>query len=177
MRRRQQRPREAAFRGVPIHIRNGSNQRRGRHIPVSRLFEVVLGIQQAAPERADQLSVNRIGRRHPAAHRAHGLLRRQRPADDRRDALESARRHSALSDRPRRRRAGLQHRRPEHADQVHGSHPRRHLSREDHEVERSGAGEDQSWRFPPVERHHRRPSLGRIRHDVCLGRLSGEDLA
>ena len=109
MRRRRRRPGEAASEGAAG--RNSPDQRRGRDVPESDLFEVVLRIQQAAPERADQLSVNRIGRRHPAARRAHGVLRRKRSADDRRDAREGARARAALPDRARRGRAGLQHRR------------------------------------------------------------------
>ena len=46
-----------------------ADQRRGRDVPVPDLLEVVLRVQQAAPERRDQLPVDRIGRRHPAADR------------------------------------------------------------------------------------------------------------
>ncbi len=68
----QQRPGEASFRGGAFW--NGANQRRGRDIPVADLFEVVLRIQQAAPGRRDQLSVDRIGRRHPSAARENGVF-------------------------------------------------------------------------------------------------------
>ena len=47
---------------------DGADQRRRRDVPVSDLLEVVLRVQQAAPERADQLPVDRLRRRHPAAH-------------------------------------------------------------------------------------------------------------
>ena len=56
-------PVRPTFRGT--HHQEPSDQRRRRDIPLSDLFEVVFRIQQAAPERGDQLSVHRIRRRHP----------------------------------------------------------------------------------------------------------------
>ena len=61
------------------------------------------------PNVADQLPVDRIGRRHPAGHEADRVLRRHRRPDDRRAAAGGARQDPALPDGARRRRAGLQH--------------------------------------------------------------------
>ena len=88
---------------------DGADQRRGRDVPVPDLLEVVRRVQQAAPERADQLPVDRLGRRHPADHQPDGVLRRHRRPDDQRPAAGGARQDPALPDRARRRRAGLQH--------------------------------------------------------------------
>ena len=54
----------------------------GRDVPEPDLLEVVLRVQQAAPERRDQLPVDRLRRRHPADHEPDGVLRRHRRADD-----------------------------------------------------------------------------------------------
>ena len=70
--------------------RRYQGERRRRDVPVADLFEVVLRIQQTAAGRRDQLSVDRIRRRHPSVLGANGVLRRQRPTDDRRDAREGA---------------------------------------------------------------------------------------
>ena len=60
------------------------------------------------PERPDQLPVDRLRRRHPAADEADGVLRRHRRADDRRADAGGARQDPAHPDGARRRRAGLQ---------------------------------------------------------------------
>ena len=54
----------------------------GATFPAPDLYEVVLGVQQAAPERPDQLPAGRLGRRHQAAHEPDGVLRRLRRPDD-----------------------------------------------------------------------------------------------
>ncbi len=129
------------------------------------------------PNVADQLSVDRIRRRHPADHEGDGLLRRQRRPDDRRAAQGRARADPALPDGARRRRAGLQHRRREHRAEVHRPGAGGHLSRQDHEVERRGDREAEPGRQAAGDRHHGRASLGRLRHDLHLGRLPVEDVA
>ena len=160
-----------------IHSGNGANQRRGRDISLSGLFEMVLGIQQAAPECGDQLSVDRIGRRHPPAARAHGLLRRQRSADVRRDAREGA--GPIL-----------------HFPTVLGAVvPVYNIEGVSTQIKFTGPiladiflgkirkwndpahREDQLRRLAAVERHHGRAPVRRIRDDVRLGRLPVEDLA
>ena len=42
----------------------------GATFPEPIYYQVVLGVQQAAPDGADQLPAARVGRRHQAAHRA-----------------------------------------------------------------------------------------------------------
>ena len=120
----------------------------GRDVPVPDLLEVVLRVQQAAPERADQLPVDRIGRRHPADHQPDGVLRRDRRPDDQRPAARGAGQDSALPDGARRRRAGLQHPGRDRRAEVHGPGARGHLPRQDHEVERPGDREAEPRRQP-----------------------------
>ena len=120
--------------------RDRSDQRRGRDFPESDLLEVVRRVQQAAPERADQLPVDRLGRRHPAADEPDGVLRRHRRPDDRRDS--SPRRRGKILHLPTVLGAvvpvynipGVNAR-----AEVHRADPRGHLPRQDHEVERPGA--------------------------------------
>ena len=54
----------------------------GATFPQPDLLQVVLRVQQAASRRADQLSVDRFGRRHSADHGADRVLRRHRRPDD-----------------------------------------------------------------------------------------------
>ena len=61
--------------------------------------------------------------------------------------------------------------------QVHGPAAGGHLPREDHEVERRGDREAQSWCVAAGDRHHRRASLRRVRHDLHLGGLPVEGVA
>ena len=61
--------------------------------------------------------------------------------------------------------------------EVHRAGARRHLPRQDHEVERPGDREAEPGRDAAGDRHHRRASLRRLRHDLHLGRLPGEGLA
>ena len=84
---------------LPARGPDGPDQRRRRDVPVPDLLEVVLRVQQAPPRRRDQLPVDRLGRRHPAAHQPDRLLRRDRRADDRRAALGGARARSSTSRR------------------------------------------------------------------------------
>ena len=58
-----------------------------------------------------------------------------------------------------------------------GPGARRHLPRQDHEVERSGDREAEPGRQAAGHRHHRRAPLGRLGHDLHLGRLPVEGLA
>ena len=105
-----------------------SDRRRGGDLPVPDLLEVVLRVQQAAPRRADQLPVDRLGRRHPAAHQPDGLLRRHRRPDDPGAAAGGARRDPPPADGARRRRADLQHPGRRRGAQVHRQGARRHHS-------------------------------------------------
>ena len=54
----------------------------GATFPYPDLLEVVLRVQQDQAGRADQLPVDRLGRRHPPAHQPDGVLRRHRRPDD-----------------------------------------------------------------------------------------------
>ena len=155
----------------------GPDQRRRRDVPVPDLLEVVLRVQQAAPERGDQLPVDRVGRRHPPDHQRHGVLRRHRRPDDQRPAAGRAGEDPALPDGARRRRAGLQHPERERRAEVHRSGARRHLPRQDHQVERSGDREAEPRREPAGDRHHGRPSIRRLGHDLHLGGLPGQGVA
>ena len=114
-----------------------ADQRRRRDVPEPDLLEVVRRVQQAAPERADQLPVPRLGRRHPPADQPDGVLRRHRRPDDRRAAAGGAGKDPALADRARRGGAGLQHSRRQGGAEVHRAAAGGHLPRQDHEVERS----------------------------------------
>ena len=58
-----------------------------------------------------------------------------------------------------------------------GAAARRHLPRQDHEVERPGDREAERRRQPAGDGHHRRAPLGRLGHDLHLGRLPVEGLA
>ena len=155
----------------------GPDQRRGSHVPLPHLLEVVRRIPQAASGRGDQLPVDRLGRRHPPAHERDGLLRRLGRADDERPARGRSARDPPLPDRPRRRRPRLQHPGRQRRAEVHGAGPRRDLSRQDHEVERPGDHEAESRREPPGDGYRGRTSVGRLGHDVHLGRLPLEDLS
>ena len=61
--------------------------------------------------------------------------------------------------------------------EVHRAGARRHLPRQDHEVERPGDREAEPGRQPAGDRHHRRPPVGRLGHDLHLGGLPGEGVA
>ena len=54
---------------------------------------------------------------------------------------------------------------------------RRHLPRQDHEVERPGDRQAEPRRHAAGHRHHRRAPLGRLGHDLHLGRLPRQGLA
>ena len=53
--------------------------------------------------------------------------------------------------------------------EVHRPAAGRHLPRQDHEVERPGDRQAQPRRHAAGHRHHRRPPLGRVRHDATSG--------
>ncbi len=106
-----------------------------------------------------------------------GLLRRHRRPDDRRAAAGRARPDPAPADRARRRRAGLQHPGRQAGAEVHGPGPGRHLPRQDHEVERPGDRQAEPRRLAARHRHRRRAPLGRLGHDLHLGRLPLEGVA
>ena len=163
-------PRCAVGARAPASPRaDDANQRRGRDVPVPDLLEVVQRVQQAAPERRDQLPVDRVGRRHPPGHEPDGVLRRHRRPDDQRAAAGRAGQDPALPDRARRRRAGLQHPRRDRRAEVHRAGARRHLPRQDHQVERPGDREAEPGRQPARHRHHRRAPVGRLGHDATSG--------
>ena len=80
-----------------------------------------------------------------------------------------------VSDRHRRRRAGRQ--REGHRAgraQARRRAARRHLSRQDHEMERPGHRRPQPGRQPAEPGDRRRAPLGRLRHDLRVRRLSRE---
>src|SRR5439155_1278154 len=109
--------------------------RRGRHLPVPALLEVVRRVPQAQPRPPDQLPVDRERRRHPPGARGYGRLRRHRRPDERRAAQGGAGADPPPADRARRRRADLQPAR----GGAHPLHPRGgrgHLPRQDHALER-----------------------------------------
>ena len=80
-------------------------------------------------------------------------------------------------DGARRRRPGLQSAERHRRAEVQRAGARRHLPRQDHEVERSGDREAERRRHAAGHRHHRRASRRRLRHDLHLGRLSVEAVA
>ena len=86
-------------------------------VPISRaparpfpypIYSKWFGDYAADDRREDQLSVDRLRRRHPPAHRGHGRLRRVRRADDGRRAGEGKGADPPLPDRARRRRDHVQ---------------------------------------------------------------------
>ena len=100
------------------------------------------------PNVADQLPVDRIGRRHPSGHQSDRVLRRHRRPDDRRPDAGGARQDPALPDGARRGGAGLQHSGRQRGAEVHRRAAGRHLPRQDHEVERCGHREAEPRREP-----------------------------
>ena len=154
-----------------------ADQRSGRDVPISDLFEVVRRVQQAAPQRSDQLSVNRIGRRHPAGHEPDGLLRRHRRPHDRRAAEGRTVEDPPLPHGARRRGSRIQRPERDRRTEVHGSRPRRHLPGEDHQMERPRAREAEPRGHSPSDEPYRGPSVRRVGNDVHLGRLPLENLA
>ena len=150
--------------------RPDADERGGGHLPVPDLLEVVRGVHQGRPGRALQLSVDRERRRHPADHRADGRLRGLRRPDDRRAAQEGARRALPHPDRHGRGGGDLQPAR-EPAARVHGRRPRRHLPRQDHEVERRADQGAEPGGEPARPGDRGRAPLGRERHHLHLGRL------
>ncbi len=98
-----------------------------------------------ATGRARQLPVGRLRRRHPADPRQDGRLRCLRHAARRRRARQG--RPGPVPDRDRRRRPGRQHQgHRARTDQADGPGARRHLPRQDHEVERCRADGPQPGR-------------------------------
>ena len=151
--------------------RPDADERRGSHLPVPDLLEVVRGIHQGRSGSALQLSVDRQRRRHPADQRADGGLRRLRRPDDRRAAQEGARRAVPHPDRDGRGGGDLQ---PAGQSQaaVHRRGAGRHLPRQDHQVERRADQGAESLRESAGQGHHRGAPVGRQRDHVHLGRLS-----
>ena len=78
--------------------RSAGSHRRRRHVPESDLQQVVHRLRHE-DRREDQLSVDRLGRRHSPALRADGGFRRERRADDRRRAGEGEGRPGAAHSR------------------------------------------------------------------------------
>ena len=129
--------------------------------------------------RRSRSTTSRIGSGggHPADPAADGVLRRDRRAHDAGPAAGCARQDPALSHGSRRRRPRLQHPRRQAGAEVHGPGARRHHPRQDHEVERPGDRQAERRRHAARHRHRRRAPLGRLGHDLHLGRLPVEGLA
>ena len=179
-------PRRAAAATRSRSPHNGCRERRRRRVQINGAGATFPNpiyskwfcrVQQAAPEHSHQLSVDRIRRRHPADHQPDGVLRRHRRSDDRRAVEVGARADPAPADGARRGRAGLQHPGRDRGVEVHGTGARRHLSRQDQEVERPGDREAEPRREAAGHRHHGRPPLGRLGHDLHLRGLPLEGLA
>ena len=82
-----------------------------------------------------------------------------------------------LPDRARRRRPRLQHPRRQAGAEVHRTGAGRHHARQDHEMERPRDRDAERRRHAARHRHRRRAPLGRLRHDLHLGRLPVEGVA
>ncbi len=162
--------------GAGLRPEEAADQRSGSDVPVPDLLEVVLRVQQAPPRRRDQLSVDRLGRRHPAVEQPDRLLRGQRRTHDQRAAPGGAGRDPPLPVGPRRRRARLQH--PRASTRTSSSRAR---SWPTSSSARSRNGTIRPSRLEPRSessrhRHRRRPPLRRLRHDLYLGGLPLQDL-
>ena len=118
---------------------------------------------------------DRLGRRHRPVHRRHRRLRRHRRGDEADEEVTAAKKKGdpvhiptvlgavTVSYNVAGRREGPQARRRD---------DRRHLPRQDQEVERPGDRRPQRRRRPAGHRHHRLPPLRRVRHDEELHRSS-----
>ena len=153
-----------------------ADQRRRGHVPEPDLLEVVRRVHQAPPERRDQLPVDRIRRRHPAAA-AQTVFFGASDAPMTDEQLKSA--PGPVLHLPTVLGAVV----PVYnlpgvsRAEVHGPGAGRHLPRQDQEVERSGDREGQSRREAAGDRHRRRASVRRLGHDLHLRGLPVEGLA
>ena len=126
----------------------------GATFPYPDLRQVGRGLQ-AEDRHRHELPVDRLRRRHRADQGEDRRLRRVRHAAQARRA--AGRRPDAVSRDHRRRRAGREHRRRRaRRDQVHRPGARRHLPRQDQEVERQADRRSQSRR--QAARRDRSPS-------------------
>ena len=129
------------------------------------------------PERADQLPVDRLGRRHPADHPRTVFFGATDGPMTPEQMQAAPGQDPAPADRARRRRAGLQH--PGHQAELKFTGPLLadiYLGKitkwNDPAIAKLNAGVDAAR-----HRHHRRAPLGRLGHDLHLGRLPVEGLA
>ena len=108
------------------------------------------------------------GRRHRAVQRGHGRLRRHRLGDEGRrdrDRPEEGQRPGPRPDGARRRDRLLQRRRRRAGPQARRRDGRRHLPRQDQEVERPEDRRPELGREAAEHEHHGLPPLRRVRHD------------
>ncbi len=152
---------------------DGADQRRRRHLPEPDLLEVVQRVQQAAT-RTCEINYQSIG--------SGGGIRRSRERTVFFGATDGPMTPEQLAAAPGKIlhfptvlgavvpvynipgvTAGAE---------VHRPGARRHLPRQDHEVERPGDRQAERRRDAAGHRHRRRAPLGRIGHDLYLGRLS-----
>ena len=152
------------------------DQRRGRHVPVPDLFEVVRGVRTSCTK-TSQINYQSIG--------SGGGIRQVTAQTVFFGASDGPMTPEQLLAAPGKilhfptvlgavvpvynieacRRA-----------QVHRSGAGRYLPRQDHEVERSGDREAQSRCQSAGRRHHRRSPLRRLRHHLHLRGLPGQDV-
>ena len=155
-----------------------SDQRRGGDVPATRSIRNGSPSTTSCTRRPHQLPAGRVRRRHPAGQQADGLLRRHRRPDDAGAAAGGGRQAPALPDRARRRGARSTTCPGVTAElKFTRSAARRHLPRQDHQVERPGDRQGERRRHAAVHRHRRRASLRGFGYDLHLRRLPGEGLA
>ena len=144
--------------------------RRGRNLPLSHLFQVVQRVQRSPPGGRNQLSGHRLRRRHQAGDLRPGRLWRNRRPHDRRPTGQLKDQAPPHSHRPRRGRPHLQRHRRQRP-QILSGRAGRHLSRQDHQLERPAHRQGQPRREASNRERHRGSPLRRQRHYVHLLRL------
>ncbi len=143
------------------------HQRRRRHVPGARLPGVGRPLQ-GGPGHDRQLPAHRLRRRHRAVQRGHRRLRRHRLRDEGRrdrDRPEAGQRPGPRPDGARRGDGLLQRRRHRPGPQARRRDGRRHLPRQDQEVERPEDREPELGHAAAEHEHQRLPPLRRVRHD------------
>src|SRR5437870_385100 len=154
--------------------RPGEAERRRCDASQHHLSRLDADVQQDAPGRAAQLPVDRLGRRDPSVLGRHRGLRRDRRADEGLEHHRDQRQRAPHPDRARGRRADVQPARGQGDAPLHPRRARRHLPREDHEVERRAHHVGQPRGQAPRRGHRGGAPLRRLRHELHLDRLPVE---
>ena len=145
--------------------------RRRLHLRGARLRTV--GLLELRPRAHRQLPGRRLGRRHHRAGRQDRRLRRLRPAAEgrRRSGARQGRRTGADPDVPGRDHRLLQPPRRQSRPEARRHHDRRHLPRQDQDLERRRDQGAEPRRHAAEHRDHRDPPLGLLGHLRRLHRL------